>query len=96
MKQARHIPMASLLLLVGSVFLFVVVPGSGDQESSTTPIPLVADGAIVNPSDFLVRPIISDFGETGLSFDGGKYLIFDYKLPRVAFGEAKGGSAATR
>ena len=81
--------MASLLLLVGGVFLFVVVPGSGDQESSTTAIPLGADGAIVNPSDFLVRPIISDFGETGLSFDGGKYLIFDYKLPRVAFGEAK-------
>jgi len=37
-----------------------------------------------------VRPFVSDFGETGVSFVGGKYPMIDHSLPRIEFGHAIG------
>lgn len=79
--------MALPALLVGGVFLLVAIPKPNDQTPAAVVVSLGADGKEVKSRDFFVRPFVSDFGETGISFDGGKYPIVDHRLPRIEFGK---------
>lgn len=79
--------MALPALLVVGVFLVVAIPKRSGEKSGAVVVSLGADGGEVKPRDFFVRPFISDFGETGISFVEGMFPIVDYRLPRVEFGE---------
>ena len=88
MAKARHFATIFPLLLVGGALLFVAIPEQSDSDSSVAVETFLgANGKKVESRDFFVRPFLSDFGETGISFDGGKYPIVDHRLPRIGFGD---------
>jgi hypothetical protein len=87
MTNTRYISMALPALMVGVVFLLVAISKPSGEKSGAVVVSLGADGKEVKSRDFFVRPFVSDFGETGISFDGGKYPIVDHRLPRIEFGK---------
>ena len=92
MTNSRTIFEALVVSVVAGVLTWMAVAGAGDEETSARVVSLGAGGRAVGASSFFVRPFLTDFGATGVSFDGGKLPVFDHRLPRTQFGDSIGKS----